>query len=225
MTWLAWLSPCRSHVKRSQGFLLADLSLVIAGMHVAQPLACPYTAALRLRNLDASGRLFNDAMLKDAGFTVGMTVKRKSDDVQGEIKSMSGSHVTLLVEGAEKTASSESFLNGDWKEVRCKPEAEEITDWMTFQPSCSEEFFLAALKGKVIHHLFTKCVDQPKDIEIYEKPKSVHASKNFPAKALKIPLSTFRVDIRPEEKCAAGAVCLGHCSKDWLRESNKYKKC
>lgn len=164
-------------------------------------------------------------MLKEAGFTIGMTVKRKSDDVQGEIKSMSGSQVILLVEGAEKTASSESFLNGDWKQVRCKPEAEEFIDWMKFQPSCSEEFFLAAMKGKVIHHLFTKCVDQPKEIQIYEKPRSVYATKNFPAKSLKMPLSSFRVDIRPDEKCVVGAVCLGYCSKDRLRESNRYKKC
>ena len=41
---------------------------------------------LRLRTLDSMGRISNAAMLKDAGFTEGMTVYRKSDATTATIE-------------------------------------------------------------------------------------------------------------------------------------------
>eukprot|EP00435_Cladocopium_sp_Y103_P012797 s5330_g3.t1 len=65
------------------------------------------------------GRISNAAMLKDAGFTEGMTVHRKSDDTIATIEKMAAGSITLKVGDALKTCSSDSFLKGDWKPIAC----------------------------------------------------------------------------------------------------------
>eukprot|EP00435_Cladocopium_sp_Y103_P018183 s4510_g4.t1 len=93
------------------------------------------------------GRISNAAMLKDAGFTEGMTVHRKSDDTIATIEKMAAGSITLKVGDALKTCSSDSSLKGDWKPSREKAEAEKI-DWLPHSPQNSREHLVAAMRLK-----------------------------------------------------------------------------
>ena len=54
-------------------------------------------------------------MLVDAGFGVGMHVKRKIDKVEGVIKGMTATQVNIEVGSSLKAVSADSFLKGDWR--------------------------------------------------------------------------------------------------------------
>ena len=65
---------------------------------------CKNQPCPRLRPLDSSGRIENSAMLVDAGFGVGMHVKRKIDKVEGVIKGMTATQVNIEVGGNLRAA-------------------------------------------------------------------------------------------------------------------------
>lgn len=110
-------------------------------------------AALRMRALDHMGHLSNDATLRDAGFSPGMGVVRKSDDTHGIIKSMTATTVHVTIDGKEMAASAESFLNREWKAWKAPAGPKTAEDWLTKTRTCSTEMFIVAIKGRVIHLL------------------------------------------------------------------------
>ena len=80
-------------------------------------------------------------MLVDAGFGVGMSVKRKIDKVEGVIKGMTATQVNVEVGGDLKAVSAESFLKGDWRLVSEKVVPEPLLGWSEVTP---EIHFLGA---------------------------------------------------------------------------------
>lgn len=84
--------------------------------------------------MDSDGKSADAALLTDKGFAVGMQVKRKSDGLEGTIKQMTPKNVLLMVGGIEKSASAESFLNSEWKEVVIKADPVKIPDWSQHSP-------------------------------------------------------------------------------------------
>ena len=165
---------------------------------------------LRLRTLDSMGRISNAAMLKDAGFTEGMTVYRKTDDTTAVIQTMAAGQITLKVGDALKTCSSESFLKGSWKPSRDKAEPEKIDSWLRYSPQNSKEHMVAAMRAKVVYTMYVKATPSPTELELFAKPKQVKALKKFPKGALRLELQTYKVDIKTDDKGAGGSVCLGH---------------
>ena len=134
---------------------------------------------LKLRTLDSMGRISNAAMLKDVGFTEGMTVYRKSDETIATIEKMAAGSITLKVGASLKTCSSESFLKGDWKPSREKAEAEKI-NWLLHSPQNSREHLVAAMRSKVLYTMYAKTIPCPTELELFTKPKQVKAPKKFP---------------------------------------------
>ena len=166
--------------------------------------------------MDSSGKYADAALLKDAGFAVGMQVKRKLDGMEGTIKQMTPNNVLLLVGGVEKSASAESFLKHEWKEVPVKADPVKIENWSQHSPETNKYFYVQVLNGQILKEMFAKAKGQASlSLEVYSKPKNVIVTKDYKTRQLKIPISTMRVDIRGDDKVPPNSICLGKSSKDW----------
>ena len=171
--------------------------------------------AMRLRALTSSGQVADASMLTEKGFQVGMHVKRKSDEVTGIIKAMAADSVFLMVAGVEKQASAASFLQNEWKQVAAKAPAEKIDGWGKHAPEHSTDFFISALKGKIMQQLYQK---SPKienlPLDIFSKPKDVIVTRDVKAGKLKIPVSTLKLEARSDDKVTTAAICIGKAHQD-----------
>ena len=171
--------------------------------------------AMRLRALTSSGQVADASMLTEKGFQVGMQVKRKSDEVTGIIKAMAADSVFLMVAGVEKQASAASFLQNEWKQVAAKAPAEKIDGWGKHAPEHSTDFFISALKGKIMQQLYQK---SPKienlPLDIFSKPKDVIVTRGVKAGKLKIPVSTLKLEARSDDKVTTAAICIGKAHQD-----------
>ena len=171
--------------------------------------------AMRLRALTSSGQVADASMLTEKGFQVGMQVKRKSDEVTGIIKAMAADSVILMVAGVEKQASAASFLQNEWKQVAAKAPAEKIDGWGKHAPEHSTDFFISALKGKIMQQLYQK---SPKienlPLDIFSKPKDVIVTRDVKAGKLKIPVSTLKLEARSDDKVTTAAICIGKAHQD-----------
>ena len=171
--------------------------------------------AMRLRALTSSGQVADASMLTEKGFQVGMEVKRKSDEVTGIIKAMAADSVFLMVAGVEKQASAASFLQNEWKQVAAKAPAEKIDGWGKHAPEHSTDFFISALKGKIMQQLYQK---SPKienlPLDIFSKPKDVIVTRDVKAGKLKIPVSTLKLEARSDDKVTTAAICIGKAHQD-----------
>ena len=171
--------------------------------------------AMRLRALTSSGQVADASMLTEKGFQVGMQVKRKSDEVTGIIKAMAADSVILMVAGVEKQASATSFLQNEWKQVAAKAPAEKIDGWGKHAPEHSTDFFISALKGKIMQQLYQK---SPKienlPLDIFSKPKDVIVTRGVKAGKLKIPVSTLKLEARSDDKVTTAAICIGKAHQD-----------
>lgn len=171
--------------------------------------------AMRLRALTSSGQVADASMLTEKGFQVGMQVKRKSDEVTGIIKAMAADSVFLMVAGVEKQASAASFLQNEWKQVAAKAPAEKIDGWGKHAPEHSTDFFISALKGKIMQQLYQK---SPKienlPLDIFSKPKDVIVTRDVKAGKLKIPVSTLKLEARSDDKVTTAAICIGKAHQD-----------
>lgn len=152
-------------------------------------------------------------MLVDAGFSTGMVVKRKQDELQGTIRSMSATLVTLeLEDGSMKTAQASSFLQGLWKEVKGKQDPVEVVGYPGKE--IQKSIFTSIIKGRVFLALSQKW-DQPDSVKLFAKPKGVFALKSFRAKSLKLPLVTSKVELRSNQReQSLGYVCVGTCEQE-----------
>lgn len=168
--------------------------------------------------MDSDGKSADAALLTDKGFAVGMQVKRKSDGLEGTIKEMTPKNVLLMVGGIEKSASAESFLNSDWKEVVIKADPVKIPDWSQHSPEQNPHFFVEVLNGQILKEIYAKAKGQASlPLDIYSKPKNVIVTKDYKTGQLKIPISTMRVDIRGDDKVPPNSICMGKSSKDWCQ--------
>ena len=171
--------------------------------------------AMRLRALTSSGQVADASMLTEKGFQVGMQVKRKSDEVTGIIKAMAADSVFLMFAGVEKQASAASFLQNEWKQVAAKAPAEKIDGWGKHAPEHSTDFFISALKGKIMQQLYQK---SPKienlPLDIFSKPKDVIVTRDVKAGKLKIPVSTLKLEARSDDKVTTAAICIGKAHQD-----------
>ena len=171
--------------------------------------------AMRLRSLTSSGQVADASMLTEKGFQVGMQVKRKSDEVTGIIKAMAADSVFRMVAGVEKQASAASFLQNEWKQVAAKAPAEKIDGWGKHAPEHSTDFFISALKGKIMQQLYQK---SPKienlPLDIFSKPKDVIVTRDVKAGKLKIPVSTLKLEARSDDKVTTAAICIGKAHQD-----------
>lgn len=156
-------------------------------------------------------------MLVDAGFGVGMSVKRKIDKVEGVIKGMTATQVNVEVGGDLKAVSAESFLKGDWRLVAEKVVPEPLLGWSEVTPEHSYEFWVQALKAKVMLAMHGKmCVQSKIKIDICAKPRMVTALKDFKKDELKLPIATLKIDIKEEGSKSMGPLpfCIGSAVKD-----------
>lgn len=156
-------------------------------------------------------------MLVDAGFGVGMSVKRKIDKVEGVIKGMTATQVNVEVGGDLKAVSAESFLKGDWRLVAEKVVPEPLLGWSEVTPEHSYEFWAQALKAKVMLAMHGKMGVQSKiKIDICAKPRMVTALKDFKKDELKLPITTLKIDIKEEGSKSMGPLpfCIGSAVKD-----------
>lgn len=156
-------------------------------------------------------------MLVDAGFGVGMHVKRKSDKVEGVIKGMTATQVTMEVGGSLKAVSADSFLKGDWRSVAEKVSPEPLLGWVEVAPERSHEFWVQALKAKVMLAMYGKMGAQSNlKIDIFAKPRMVTALKSFKTDELKLPITTLKIDIKEDGSKGMGSLpfCIGSAVKD-----------
>ena len=178
---------------------------------------CKNQPCLRLRPLDSSGRIENSAMLVDAGFGVGMHVKRKIDKVEGVIKGMTATQVNIEVGGNLKAVSADSFLKGDWRPVAEKVAPEPLLGWVEVTPERSYEFWVQALKAKIMLAMHGKMGAQSNlKIDIFAKPRMVTALKSFKTDELKLPITTLKIDIKEDGSKSMGSLpfCIGSAVKD-----------
>ena len=160
--------------------------------------------------MDSDGKSADAALLTDKGFAVGMQVKRKSDGLEGTIKQMTPKNVLLMVGGIEKSASAESFLNSEWKEVVIKADPVKIPDWSQHSPEKNPHFFVEVLNGQILKEIYAKAKGQASlPLDIYSKPKNVIVTKDCKTSKLKIPISTMRVDTRGDDKVPPNSICVG----------------
>lgn len=153
-------------------------------------------------------------MLVDAGFSTGMVVKRKQDELQGTIRSMSATLVTLeLEDGTMKTAQATSFLQGLWKEVKAQQQDPvEVVGYPGKE--IQKSIFTSMIKGRIFLALSQKW-DQPDSVKLFTKPRGVFALKSFRAKSLKMPLITSKVELRTNQRePSLGYVCVGKCEQE-----------
>lgn len=168
--------------------------------------------------MDSDGKSADAALLTDKGFAVGMQVKRKSDGFEGTIKQMTPTNVLLMVGGVEKSASAESFLKSEWKEVVIKVDPVKIPDWSQKAPETNPYFFVEVLQGQILKEIWQKAKGQGNlALDIFAKPKNVVATRDFKLGQLKIPVTTMRLDIRGDDKVPANGICVGKSSKDWCQ--------
>lgn len=173
---------------------------------------------LRLRFLDDDGRLVTPSMLTEAGFAVGMRVKRKSDNVEGIITTLTPTQVVLDVAGSEKVAQANSFLQGLWKAVKEPKDPVEVTGYPGTE--IQKTIFESIIKGRVFLALSQKW-DQPNSVKLIAKPKGVVALKSLKAKSLKLPLVTSKVELRSEQReQSLGYICVGTCEQEQHVQTN-----
>lgn len=159
---------------------------------------------------DEEGGLLTSSRVSDLGFAVGMKVVRKADEQEGTIMEMSADKVRLkLGDGKLYEASSESFVQGRWKQHVAKAEPVLFKDWVKFSPPKSEEFSIAVVKGLVFQSMWQQYEDLKKEnLDVFLKPsKEVQVKSNHPVHTLKLPIASTRVDCRiVSEKLPPGAV-------------------
>eukprot|EP00435_Cladocopium_sp_Y103_P025186 s3366_g6.t1 len=146
-----------------------------------------------------------------------MQVKRKTDGMEGTIKQMTPNQVLLVVGGVEKSASAESFLKHEWKEVAIKADPVKIENWSERSPETNPHFFVQVLTGQIYKEMFARAKGQASlPLDVYSKPKNVIVTKDYKTGQLKIPISTMRVDIRGDDKVPQHSICVGKSlDKDW----------
>ncbi|CAE7536952.1 unnamed protein product [Symbiodinium necroappetens] len=162
-----------------------------------------------LRVYDETGKPVSNSRVVDLGFQPGNEVIRKADDMKGTIMEISAESVRLrLTDGQEYLASSQSFVDGKWKQHVQKAEPVLFKDWRKYDPVHSTEFTIGVVKGVVFHSMYeqyeTLKVD---DLDIFLKPtKNVQVKKSYNINILKLPIATARVNVG--ETVPAGAVQL-----------------
>ncbi|OLQ00277.1 hypothetical protein AK812_SmicGene17089 [Symbiodinium microadriaticum] len=162
-----------------------------------------------LRVYDETGKLVSNSRVVDLGFQPGNEVIRKADDMKGTIMEISAENVRLrLTDGQEYLASSQSFVDGKWKQHVQKAEPVLFKDWRKYDPVHSAEFTIGVVKGVVFRSMYeqyeTLKVD---DLDIFLKPsKNVQVKKSYNINILKLPIATARVNVG--ETVPAGAVQL-----------------
>ena len=168
-----------------------------------------------LRVFDKEGRLLSNSLVVDAGFSVGMQVVRKADEVSGTIVDISADKVKLRLAGGKlREASSEAFVQGKWKKYNPKTEPVKL-NWWPCSPLSSQDFVHAAVKGYLLsflHEQFEELMKATrKQVEVYVKPgKDVKVTSQFGVGALKLSVATNRVDFRLEgESLLQGAIRVG----------------
>ena len=153
-----------------------------------------------------------NARVLDLGFSVGMGVIRKADEVEAKIHAIEADEVHLMLsDGQVVRVSSDSFVSGKWKVHKPKQEPVPLADWSKHAPSHSVDLLLAGMKGVVISALRLQYQDfkAEKFLEVYIKPsKNVCVTKAFSAASLKIPVTTTRVEIRRADQDAPHAGIL-----------------
>eukprot|EP00438_Fugacium_kawagutii_P025005 Skav200674 [mRNA] locus=scaffold6592:1:492:+ [translate_table: standard] len=154
-------------------------------------------------------------MLVDKGFSVGMVVHRKADGLEGTIFSMSGMNVHLrFSDGSEKSATADSFLAGEWKQVKVKAPAQDFEDWK--EKGITKDLFLSAIKGRILGAFYNRDLQNSHldQLQLTLKPRGVRVLEKFKSGTLKLPLITTKVELTTTEKCGQASVCMGKASKD-----------
>ncbi|CAE7205345.1 unnamed protein product [Symbiodinium sp. CCMP2592] len=166
-----------------------------------------------LRMFDQEGGLVTSSRVSDLGFAVGMKVVRKADEQQGTIMEMSADKVRLkLSDGKLYEASSESFVQGRWKEYVVKPEPVLCKDWLNFSPPKSEEFIIAGVKGLVFPSMWHQYENLKNEkFDVFLKPsKDVQVKSTYNVHSLKLAIASPRVDCRlVSETLPPGALQVG----------------
>ena len=155
-----------------------------------------------LRVYDSSGVIVNNARVKDLGFDVGQMVLRKADGFIGKIDKITAEYVHLLGDdGTLVRASSETFVEGRWRQHVAKPEAVVLEEWFRYSPLHASDVAASIVKGAVHHAMieqYKEFCKWEKQMMIYIKPtRDVQVLADFKPRGLKIPVATPKVEIKP----------------------------
>ena len=155
-----------------------------------------------LRVYDSSGVIVNNARVKDLGFDVGQVVFRKADGFIGKIDKITAEYVHLLGDdGTLVRASSETFVEGRWRQHVAKPEAVVLEEWFRYSLLHASDVAASIVKGAVHHAMieqYKEFCKWEKQMMIYIKPtRDVQVLADFKPRALKIPVATPKVEIKP----------------------------
>lgn len=149
-------------------------------------------------------------MLVDKGFSVGMVVHRKADDLEGTITAMTGSSVHLVLQdGSEKSASADSFLSGEWKSMKVKPPPQEFVDWK--DKGINKDLWLSTIRGRVFAAFYAKDSQETHQdqLQLMLKPRGVIVLSKFKAKELKLPLTNVARHQSAWAKQVRTDICMG----------------
>lgn len=173
-----------------------------------------------LREVKKDGSVHPEVVLKEAGFEVGTSVKRKADSVLGKVQEVDSAGVVKILTGAKVAkAPLTAFLDGQWVKYVPKPEAVamEPSDFKAQRPLQQMEWSIFMAKNKVaiaLDTLETKFDAQNYDkLKVRIKPsKCLEATGAIPEKkVVLVPCTTnikFKKD-KPEDGSAAVATVKG----------------
>ena len=166
--------------------------------------------------MDGEGKHTDSSLLRSHGFHAGQDVVRKADALQAAIEDMSADKVTLrLLDGTTASVSAASFLQGDWRTAKNKPDAVELQGWTQFLPPSNLDFLFAQWRAELLRRITETEGQHPaaeESLGIYLKPQKdvVVRKKHAPGQLVIAPLSC-KFDIRPEQETPSNssAICVG----------------
>ena len=150
---------------------------------------------MRIREIDTHGTITNKVELVSAkGFYVGQRIQRKADHMEATIRSIGNDSVQLNVNGEVLKASSDSFLQGLWKEVAVKRDPLAL-DWSKSSVVKSFDFKWACMKGLILEAMRNQFnAIKIEDLAVYI-PRDVKAEKPFAIGKLILPCCTNKVSL------------------------------
>eukprot|EP00435_Cladocopium_sp_Y103_P076107 s119_g77.t1 len=165
-------------------------------------------AASTVPQLNESGNVANNAKLAaTAGFKVGVTLVRKSDEIEGVINAIGNSETFLMVQGALKSVSTDSFINDEWKVQNASAVQETIA-----LADCYE-VRAAMIKSNVLARMHAQMKSKQAEdlVEAFKLPKEITAIKKFATHKLHLGCCAPKIQFVEEGKAvtSATAICLG----------------